>query len=416
MSELINNSERRKDLLKHVILQIHEGEAPEFLRGRLKELMQQIPYGDVVEVEQELIADGLPEEEVIKLCDVHADVLNGLIDLTLQKPVPAGHPVDTFRKENAELKKVTDMLETMYGRIDDLKDEDIKQFVITLRANFNNLMDVEKHYSRKENLLFPFLERYGVTAPPKVMWAKHDEAREMLKGAIVSIDPTLDYTKDDISGVVELVLRQASKSVADMIMKEEEILLPMCLDKLTDIDWYEIYSQSNEIGYCLYDPLVEWKPEGIELKDEISSDDNLIKLPSGSFSAKELMAILNTLPIDMTFVDKNDKVRYFSQGSERIFTRNRAILQRDVRLCHPPSSVNIVDTILDDFKSGKQDRAPFWINMHGKFIHIEYFALKDENGDYLGTLEVSQELSEKRALEGEQRILSYSKNEGKENG
>jgi DUF438 domain-containing protein len=130
-------------------------------------------------------------------------------------------------------------------------------------------------------------------------------------------------------------------------------------------------------------------------------------MPSGSFSAEELLSILNTLPIDMTFVDKDDKVKYFSQGAERIFTRNRAILNRDVRLCHPPASAHIVDKIIDDFKSGKQSRAPFWINMGGKMIHIEYFALRNEKGEYLGTLEVSHNVSTYRDLEGEQRILSY---------
>jgi len=130
-------------------------------------------------------------------------------------------------------------------------------------------------------------------------------------------------------------------------------------------------------------------------------------LPSGSFTKTELQAILNILPVDMTFVDKNEKVRYFSQGKERIFQRSRAILNRDVKLCHPPSSVHIVEQIQEDFRTGKEDHAPFWIQMKEKFIYIEYYALRDENGNFLGTLEVSQDLTERRALKGEQRILSY---------
>ena len=192
-------------------------------------------------------------------------------------------------------------------------------------------------------------------------------------------------------------------------MKEEEILFPMTMDKLTDADWYEIYRQTNEIGYCLYDPKITWNPEGIEAVSTARSDENSVQLHSGSFTPEELLAVLNTLPIDITFVDKNDKVKYFSQGKERIFDRNRAILGRDVRMCHPPSSVQVVDQIIGDFKSGKADSTPFWIQMHGKFIHIEYFALRNEAGEYLGTLEVSQELTEKRSLVGEQRLLSYKK-------
>ena len=187
------------------------------------------------------------------------------------------------------------------------------------------------------------------------------------------------------------------------------ILLPMGMDKLTDAEWYEIYRQTNEIGYCLYDPQVEWKPEGITLMGNQSADEGTINLPSGRFSVEELQGVLNTLGVDMTFVDKDDKVKYFTQGKERIFDRNRAILGRDVRMCHPPSSVHVVEQILEDFKSGKEDQCPFWINMGGKFIHIEYFAIRNEQGEYLGTLEVSQDLTEKRKLSGEQRILSYNK-------
>jgi len=194
-----------------------------------------------------------------------------------------------------------------------------------------------------------------------------------------------------------------------MIMKEEEILFPMTLDKLTETDWYEIYRQTNEIGYCLYDPDVTWKPHGSETFVETSAEEGTISLPSGKFTSEELLAILNTLPVDITFVDRNDKVSYFSQGKERIFDRNRAILGRDVRMCHPPSSVHIVDRIVSDFKSGKADSAPFWIQKGDRFIHIEYFALRNEKGDYLGTMEMTQDLTEKRKLSGDQRLLTYNK-------
>jgi hypothetical protein len=183
----------------------------------------------------------------------------------------------------------------------------------------------------------------------------------------------------------------------------------MTMDKLTDEDWYEIYRQTNEIGYCLYDPKIEWRPEGIHITTTTTAEKGDIHLPSGSLNVDELLSILNALPVDLTFVDKNDKVKYFTQGRERVFDRNRAILGRDVRMCHPPSSVHVVEKILSDFKSGEADSAPFWINMQGKFIHIDYFALRSDKGDYLGTLEVSQDLTEKRKLSGDQRILSYKK-------
>jgi len=411
MSELINNSQKRKELLKHMILQLHQGEAPDLVRKRLVEVLKNIPYDEVVEVEQELISEGLPEEEVLKFCDIHSMVLDGHIDQSHAKPVPPGHPVDTFRKENRELEKVVDAIGQLLGQIPSLQDDHMKDLFLKLHGRFNELMDVDKHYLRKEYLLFPFLEKYEITGPPKVMWGKHDEIREKLKAAIAVVSAPGNITVDEAQIVTDLILLPAAKAIPDMIMKEEEILLPMCMDKLTDEDWYAVDQQTMEFGYCLYDPQDEWKPEGITTSDVIYNTKNSIQLTTGGFGMDELEALFKTLPIDITFVDKDDKVKFFSHSPNRIFTRNRAILGRDVRMCHPPSSVHVVDQILEDFKSGKESSAAFWINMQGRFIYIEYFAMRGKGGDYLGTTEFTQDLTQLRKLEGDQRLLSYTKKE-----
>lgn len=410
MSELINNSTERKKILKELILKLHRGESEQEVKQQLLESLSKIPYGEVVEVEQELISEGLPESEVLKLCDAHSAVLQGNVDLSASKTVADGHPVDVLLHENEELKKVVSEIRNLIEEIKQTEDYEQKNNILKLRTLFNNLYDVDKLYQRKEYLLFPFLEKQGITGPPKVMWGKHDEIRELIKGSIELLQ-TPDISKEDLLASAELILLPAAKGVYEMTIKEEEILFPMSLDKLSEADWYEIHKQSLEIGFCLYDPPKEWKPEWSKTSslEEMNQNAGHIQLPSGSFSVEELLAILNTLPIDMTFVDKNDKVKYFSQGSERIFQRNRAILNRDVRLCHPPASAHIVEKIIEDFKSGKESRAPFWIKMGNKIIHIEYFALKNQSGEYLGTLEVSHDVSVYRNLEGEQRILSYTK-------
>jgi len=408
MSELINNSRSRKEKLKEILLQIHHGGSTEAVQNELLLSLSQIPYGEVVEVEQELIAEGLPEEEILDLCDAHSAVLEGRVDLSALKPVSDGHPVDVFRKENEEIRNLTNSIFALISEIRREPSEKISDKLTKLRGLFNNLYDVDKHYQRKEYLLFPYLEKMGITGPPKVMWGKHDEIRELIKGSIEVLETT-EMTKEEFGAVAEIVLTVAADGAKEMITKEEEILFPMSLDILTEADWFEISKQSLEIGYCLYDPLVNWKPEWAEEQsiNESQKSGSQIQLPSGSFSAEEIMTILNTLPVDITFVDKDDKVKYFSQGAERIFQRNRAILNRDVRHCHPPASAHIVDKIIDDFKSGRQNSAPFWINMGGKMIHIEYFAMRNDKGEYLGTLEVSHNITPYRELEGEQRILSY---------
>ena len=324
MSENIDNSRYRKAKLKELILKLHEGESQEEVRHQLLVSLSNIPYGEVVEVEQELISEGLPEEEVLKLCDAHSAVLEGRVDLSASKSVPEGHPVDVMLEENKALKRVAGNVLAELTGLDYVKEENISESILHLKSGYNQLIDVDKHYQRKEYLLFPFLEGLGITGPPKVMWGKHDEIRELLKGSIEILN-TPDLTKDDLIVSAELVLIPAAKQVVDMTVKEEEILFPMSMDALSDADWYQIRKQSVEIGFCLYDPPTEWVPEGIEEEgiNEAQREGGNIQLPSGGFTAEELLAILNTVPVDMTFVDRNDKVKYFTQGSERIFQRNQ---------------------------------------------------------------------------------------------
>ncbi|MEZ7954076.1 MAG: DUF438 domain-containing protein [Bacteroidales bacterium] len=375
MSEYINNSSQRKELLKHMLLELHKGEAPEQVQERVKSLLKQIPYNEVVEVEQELISEGLPEEEILKFCDLHSAVLEGSLT-GHDAPVPEGHPVDTFKKENREIAKVIEKIRTLLVRMEIIKgmpeDRDfINALVIDLKREFNMLSDVDKHYKRKEYLLFPFLEKAGITGPPKVMWGKHDEIREILGAVHESLVPG-----SQISG-------------------------------------------SDLYGYCIYDPKIEWKPES---KEADGNSDNKqvkgvefttggpIRLSSGSFDLKEMEALFVTLPIDITYVDANDKVKFFSHSPNRVFERNRSIIGRDVRLCHPPGSVHIVEQILTDFKSGKENQAKFWMsNFMGRFVYIEYTALRGKEGEYLGVIEITQDISEFRKLEGDQRLLSYTK-------
>ena len=411
MSELINNSIFRKSRLKELILKLHQGEDPAAVRKDLMDTLGQIPYGEVVEVEQELINEGLPETEVLKLCDIHGEVLEGHVDQRGSKSIPEGHPVDVFKHENLELKKVTEKTRNLLDSVEKVPEGNFANFINVLLSCFNDLMDIDKHYQRKEYLVFPYLEKREITGPPKVMWGKHDEIREQLKGCIALLkEPELK--KEDLLDSLDLLFYPVVKALDDMVSKEEEILFPMAMDVITEEEWWNIHQQTLEFGFTLYDPQKDWKPKGMEKSTDDAAkhgSDGNIQLPSGSFTPGEIMAILNTAPVDMTFVDREDKVKYFSQGTHRIFARSRSIINRDVRLCHPPGSVDIVERILEDFKSGKASHAPFWIQMKGKFILIEYYALRDEHGEYLGTLEVSQDLTNARSLEGEQRILSYGK-------
>ncbi len=410
MSELIDNSGKRKDLLKNMMHQLSQGEDPEAVREHLTRVMGEVSYDTVVAAEQELLDEGMPFTEMLKMCDIHAAALKGQIDTSAARQAPPGHPIHTFIEENRALLAEATALKGIFSEISGASDsEDLKSLVLRIRTGLNNLSDVDKHYRRKEFLVFPFLEQHGITGPPKVMWGKHDEARRLLGQAIETLAAFTKFNQGEIAPILERKIKPVILSIEEMISKEENILFPMCMDTLSDPEWYQVYSQSLEVGYCLYDPRDEWTPEGVVKKPETRADCGRIQLPTGSFTPAELEGIFNTLPFDLTFVDVNDTVRYFTAGRERIFERNRAVLGRKVQLCHPPSSAWIVQRILDDFRSGGEDRAPFWIELGGKFIHIEYFAVRDKVGNYLGTLEVTQDLTEMKTLSGEQRLLNYVK-------
>jgi len=219
MSELLVSTARRKEVLKHMILQLHKGTAPATVRTQLVRALGQVPYDEVVEVEQELISEGLPVEEVLKLCDLHSQALKGTITLERARQAPAGHPVDTFKQENKALRVELKALDGLY---DDLRkaasDAERQELLSQVRERFNALSDVEKHYSRKENLLFPFLEKHGITGPSTVMWGKDDQVRELIKAALDALQAG-PLKSDDVEGLLALVLKPASDAIDEMIFK-----------------------------------------------------------------------------------------------------------------------------------------------------------------------------------------------------
>lgn len=407
MSELINNSRNRIDELKSLIKKIHEGVSPEETKSKLIEKLGAVPYGEVVQAEEELINEGLDREEILKFCDLHTQALKGNLDSEFSKPIPPNHPVDIFIKENREIEKVIDGIKHIFHEVKKRPGaQDSNDLLKALHEKFNLLMDIEKHYLKKENLLFPYLEKHEVTGPPMVMWGKHDEVRSFLKSCFPLFENNPDATAEVVNGFIELMFEPTVKAIEEMIYKEEKILFPMCIDLLNEIEWYEIASQFDEVGYCLYSPEGKWEP-GFEVDNQKVGQSDKVKFENGSLSQEELEGILNTIPVDITFVDKDDKVKFFSHGGNRIFQRPKAVLGRQVQYCHPPSSVHIVNQILEDFKSGKQSSAKFWINFQGMYVHIAYYAVRNSEGEYLGTLEVTQDINEYKKLEGERRILQY---------
>ena len=408
MSELIDNRARRIATLKEIIQHLHKGEAPEAVKDQLREMVRQTNPSEIMAMEQELISGGMPVEEVRSMCDLHSQVTREALVQLPANPIAPGHPVDTFRRENAAIREVIAKIRTTLSEITALEDgQECKSQLFQLRQNANELMDINKHYQRKEHALFSFLEKHGITGPSKVMWVKDDDIRAALKG-MNQATHDCQATVGDCKKLAGSVL-PALGAVEEMIFKEENILLPMSLQTLTENEWAEIWASSPQYGWCLVEPQEGYKPpKSAGAATPTVPGDGTITMPTGHVSVEQLTSVLSTLPMDLTFVDADDRVAFFSEGPQRIFARSKAIIGRKVQHCHPPSSVDIVDRILDDFRAGRQNVAEFWIDFHGKFVHIRYFAVRNKEGKYLGTVELTQDIAPLRALSGERRLLEYN--------
>lgn len=407
MSEIINNREYRQKVLKEIIRELHNGKTVEEVKPRFEELIKGVSSSEIAEMEQALIMEGMPVTEVQRLCDVHASVFKGSIEDIHKEPEAAkaaGHPVRIFKQENREIEKLIEgKLEPL---LEKLRTTDDREAAAKLLEGFKQLLEVGKHYARKENLLFPYLEKYGITAPPKVMWGVDDEIRAAIKETIRLLE-NYDGGRDALLEMAD----EAIGKVREMIFKEENILFPMAMDTLSEDEWKKILEDSDEIGYCLIQPDTPWNPERVDpvqqAKAEEKPMENIVGFDAGAMTYEEINALLNTLPFDITFVGRDDTVRYFTQGKDRIFARPKSIIGRKVQNCHPPASVHIVEKIMADLKSGKKDHEDFWIRMGDKVTaYIRYYAVRNDKGEYLGVAEVTQNIKPIQELEGEKRLLS----------
>jgi len=415
MSEVQRGSaEYRQQQLKEIVKDLHEGSDIKAVQKRFAQLIRNVSPEEIAQMEQALIAEGVPVEQVQKVCDVHVQVFEQALERRKKNKVLPGHPVHTYLQENRALRKILRRMRPLLKQVP--RGARSREF----QAVLEELKALEIHYRRKENQLFPYLEQVEFTGPSKVMWGKHEEIRTQLREFEDA------YKQEDWNRFAALG-RGLLRAVGRMIFMEEKILFPTSLKKLSEKQWAEIRRGEPEIGYAwvqpgnLWDPSVViaasvakelGKPGGSEAASgaEITAgaeESGEIPLDVGKLLPQQINLMLRNLPIDMTYVDENDRVRYYSQGRERIFPRSPAVVGRAVQNCHPPNSVHVVEKILESFKQKERDTAEFWLTLDGRFIHIRYFALYDQEGIYRGVVEVSQDVTDIRALEGQKRLLDW---------
>jgi len=381
----MSRTEKSEELRK-LILALHAGEPFEQVKARFDELIEGVSPEEIAAMEQQLIQEGMPVAEVQRLCDLHVGVIRGGLENNNGIDVPPGHPVHSYMEENRKFEELADQL----AQAND---------VASLAERLDALFVIDIHYLRKENQLFPYLERHGVTGPTQVMWGIHDEIRATLRAIKLEAAGSMAEAKEDVAKV--------ARAITEMVYKEERILFPLALEKLTDLEWGEMRRGDDEIGYAFEAP-PKWIPN-LDNKMNVEDQDQsgMIPLSTGQLTQHQLDRMLTHLPVDLSFVDPEGCVQFYSDNPDRIFPRSPAVIGRSVANCHPPQSVDTVLKILDAFKEGSRDNARFWIQLGGRFLLIKYFAVRSKSGEYLGCLEVSQDVTDIRSLEDEQRLLDW---------
>ena len=320
---------------------------------------------------------------------------------------PAGHPIHILMEEHQIMLHFADELVATAkemraaGSLESATDQMEK-----LRLLVQRFKESESHYLREENVLFPYLEKHGITEPPAIMWMDHDKIREIEKSLYELVDSQKRMSFPDFSKRLQEIALALAEMLSKHFHKENNILFPMALKVFAETEWPEVRRQFDGIGYCPFTPveaLVAFGSPKVQTSEP--QTEGVLTFETGVLTKEQIEAIFNALPGEVTFVDKDDMVRYYAQPKERIFVRTPAVIGRKVQQCHPEKSVRVVNKLLEDFKSGRRDAAAFWINLQGRLIHIRYFAVRGKNGDYLGCIETTEDITEIKKIEGEKKLL-----------
>lgn len=314
--------------------------------------------------------------------------------------LPQGHPVKIYSEEKELIQRLGNELQQTDPKVENQKFYNI----------FNQLQQVERRFERKENQLFPVLESKGWTGPSKNMWSFHDTIREQFRLLRKKIENReFSEATQDAHYLVSSIFR--------LLVVEDSVLFPNALSLLTEEDWKQVRKGEEEIGWMIpqepatYAETKEEEyihPSRDHTKRDLSfSTKNAAHYDEGYMSVEQVNLLLKTMPLDITYVDENDKVIFYNRGQERVFPRSAGIIGREVKFCHPPKSVGTVLRILEEFRKGTKNESSFWINFKGRLIYIRYFAVRDEQKNYRGVIEMSQDITEIKNIEGEKRLLDW---------
>jgi PAS domain S-box-containing protein len=404
-------AEDKKALIKEAIRQLHAGVPPEQVKEKFRHVLEGTDSLEIAKIEEELAKEGMKREEMRRLCDVHMAIFKEQLEKQ-QVNLQPSQPISILMEEHKIMLKMAEQLVTVANKV--LKVNDMRYVTAEIHQVEHlaeDFTDSEKHYLREENVLFPYLEKHGIKEPPAVMWMEHNEIRELKKGLHTLIKELDEAGFQSFKDKLWETAKALSNLLQNHFYKENNVLFPAAMSVITEQEWVDIRKEFDEIGYCCFTPpeLITIVPKTEVGKAPTQAAEGILQFETGNLTKEQLESLLNTLPVDITFIDADDTVRYFSKPEKRFFVRTKAVIGRKVQMCHPQKSLDVVTAILESFKSGKKDVAEFWINLNNRLVHIRFFAVRDDKGKYLGTMEVVQDITEIKEIEGERRLLNWEK-------
>lgn len=407
----------RVEQIKTYLERLSAGEELEKVRADFAKEFKEVDPAEIMQAEQELLQGGTPLETVQKLCDVHAALFRGATSeekvANAEKAVAAsvkekklaataaltgitGHPLQTFTRENEALENI----------IQECREE-VENTKIISSEMFGKLREVAIHYAKKGDLLYPHLKvKYGISGPSDVMWTTDDEIRDELADqekrwpfAKKNAGQSGEELTDTEAKWMER-FTAALQRVEDMIYKEANIFFPNCALNFTEEEWFGIYRDSKDYPICFGVENATWeaaekflkeKSEAFVSKKIMGKKTDEIIMPGGHLTVAQLIAMLNTIPMEITFVDEDNINRFFNEGPKD-FKRPGMAIDREVFSCHPPKVEQQVRRIIGEFRNGTLDKVPIWMEKNGKTMLVTYMAVRDAQGTYLGTMELVQDM------------------------
>ena len=399
MSDFSNHKEERITKLIALFESVIRGEMNAELVREYQDVIDHTSPSDVIAVVDWLVHLKIPMPELKKGINKALNLVNKpLQEFPYTPPAPnsfAGYLVQNNQQLDIRLKAIRTILKEInrFPKNQNLRNE--------LKEKFTDLAKIDLHYQIKENVFFPLVEKYMPDYRClQVMWSFHDDVRANLKSIISLLDePNFDLRKfNRLAGDIFF-------NMYAIKFREERILFPVVMELIPEKEFDDLLEECFEIGF----PFIQHEIHTSETTAKEPELTEEVDLKTGFLSAEQIRLLFNHLPVDITYVDENNKVKFFSTPEKRIFRRTNSIIGRDVKNCHPPESVHIVEQIVEAFRNGEKNKASFWIQMKGEFVLIQYFAVHDELGNYKGVVEVSQEITEIRNIQGEKRLLDWIK-------